>query len=568
MPGHGLQVPRMTLFYAAFSPHRHSMPFLPVWFAAKGLDEEPSGFCSPSPPLIRMVAVPAAAVATDLLGALKGSLVLASCVAAAATIALGISPAPATMFSDLRGRLRGAGNGAARGCLRHARIGRARSVLRPGAVVGLGRLHRGQPRRRHSGGSDRAGPSDLAGRGRLLRDGGGAVASDPVAHAEQPRAGHAATPRSALLRVPGIRFGRHRLEPDPGQPRGLLRLHSLDWTAAGLGGVTVGALWSVGRGGRDRPVRASGAPAGGGRPVGAAAASGRAARCCAGASWRSIRRRRCCRSCNACMRCRSEPRISAPCNTSRAPRRPALPPPRKGSLAVAGGIAMAIAMALPGVAHASFGRAPMPAMAAMAAAGGAAALLHTASGAPHGRRHLSPQRRVRRDRRGCLRSAGPRRGPLPAAAGPSRSTTRAPCATSMAGAMASDVATMQPTMIARPRRSASVASASASVSPPVLSSLMLTASYFPASASSDARSCTLSSAQTGIGRAIDASASSSAGRQRLLDQRDAGLRAGARFSARLFCPSSLRWHRRSARRAAPPARTARDARRDRRRRRA
>ena len=67
---------------------------------------------------------------------------------------------------------------------------------------------------------------------------------------------------------------------------------------------------------------------------------------------------------------------------------------------------------------------------------------------------------------------------------------------------------MQPTMMAKPRRSASAASASASVRPPVLSSLTLIASYLPASASSEARSCTLSSAQTGIGRFMRASAAS------------------------------------------------------------
>ena len=85
---------------------------------------------------------------------------------------------------------------------------------------------------------------------------------------------------------------------------------------------------------------------------------------------------------------------------------------------------------------------------------------------------------------------------------------------------------MQPTMMVKPRRSASAASASASVSPPVLSSLMLTASYLPTSASSDARSCTLSSAQTGIG-ALDAGERGVAAfGQRLLDQRHAGIGAG------------------------------------------
>ena len=49
-------------------------------------------------------------------------------------------------------------------------------------------------------------------------------------------------------------------------------------------------------------------------------------------------------------------------------------------------------------------------------------------------------------------------------------------ASTMAGAMASEVPTMQPIISARPRAWAASASASASVRPPVLSSLMLMAS--------------------------------------------------------------------------------------------
>ena len=49
-------------------------------------------------------------------------------------------------------------------------------------------------------------------------------------------------------------------------------------------------------------------------------------------------------------------------------------------------------------------------------------------------------------------------------------------ASSIAGAIASEVATMQPIMISNPSACAASAIASASVSPPVLSSLMLTAS--------------------------------------------------------------------------------------------
>src|SRR5579863_2978843 len=56
--------------------------------------------------------------------------------------------------------------------------------------------------------------------------------------------------------------------------------------------------------------------------------------------------------------------------------------------------------------------------------------------------------------------------------GPSRSTNSARCATTMPGAMASEVPAMQPTMIPKPATRAAELRASASVSPPVLSSLM------------------------------------------------------------------------------------------------
>ena len=74
------------------------------------------------------------------------------------------------------------------------------------------------------------------------------------------------------------------------------------------------------------------------------------------------------------------------------------------------------------------------------------------------------------------RSAGRARGRAPAAADRRDRRSRAPGASSIAGAMASDVPTMQPTMISKPGAPAASASASASVRPPVLSSLMLTAS--------------------------------------------------------------------------------------------
>ena len=79
--------------------------------------------------------------------------------------------------------------------------------------------------------------------------------------------------------------------------------------------------------------------------------------------------------------------------------------------------------------------------------------------------HSAPECGRRPDRPGCPRSAARSRDRPRAAAAPSRSTTRARCASSIAGAIESDVATMQPTIRPKPSRSASAAIASASVRP-------------------------------------------------------------------------------------------------------
>jgi hypothetical protein len=86
------------------------------------------------------------------------------------------------------------------------------------------------------------------------------------------------------------------------------------------------------------------------------------------------------------------------------------------------------------------------------------------------------------------------------------SVTSACCATSSAGAISSDVLITPPTMIRKPCRFASSASASASVSPPALSSLILMASCIPQSRSRSARVRQDSSARSGIGRASALSA--------------------------------------------------------------
>ena len=129
---------------------------------------------------------------------------------------------------------------------------------------------------------------------------------------------------------------------------------------------------------------------------------------------------------------------------------------------------------------------------------------------------------------------------LASSSGPSRSTTRARCATSMAGAIASEVATMQPTMMAKPRRSASAASASASVRPPALVELDVDGVVF-------AGECVERSAivHAFVGadrnRPLDARRAHRrcAFRQGLLDQRDAGIGAGGEILREIVCVPAL-----------------------------
>ena len=79
--------------------------------------------------------------------------------------------------------------------------------------------------------------------------------------------------------------------------------------------------------------------------------------------------------------------------------------------------------------------------------------------------------------------------------------------------MESELPTMQPTIKRKPRASPASAQASASVSPPVLSSLMLSTWYLPTRRSSEARSTKASSAANGTGSATPRKQSSSRGSQ-------------------------------------------------------
>ena len=70
---------RLALFYAAFFVYLGlSMPFLPAWLAAKGLDAGEIGIVLAAPMVVRVLAVPLATRLADRLGMLRRALIAAS----------------------------------------------------------------------------------------------------------------------------------------------------------------------------------------------------------------------------------------------------------------------------------------------------------------------------------------------------------------------------------------------------------------------------------------------------------------------------------------------------------
>jgi MFS transporter, PPP family, 3-phenylpropionic acid transporter len=144
---------------------------------------------------------------------------------------------------------------------------------------------------------------------------------------------------------------------------------------------------------------------------------------------------------------------------------------------VASGVLMGVATLSSGWLYARIGPHAYWAMAALAALGLAGALYVRARwSVSEGREGVQPQSRDGGGRISpSANSAGGSRSAA-SSSGPSRSTQSAPVTSANAGAMASDVATIDPIITRKPAAFAAADIASASVNPPALSSLMLTAS--------------------------------------------------------------------------------------------
>ena len=365
---------RLALFFAGvFAAVGIQLPFLPVWFAARGLDERTIGLLLALSAVGRVVAVPLAAVATDRRGALKGSLVLASCVAAAATIALGVSPHVAAMFVSF--------------AVASAALGIMTPLADAYALQGLSARGRSYGPVRLWGsvafiaGNLAAGMlAAIMAPGELIwpiaaafcATAAAALALQPItqtvrAPGERPQS--AAT----LLRVPALVVVVIASSLIQGSHAVYYAFSSLDWTAAGLGGVTIGARWSGGVAAEIALFAASGH---------LPAAVGPTMLLLLGAVGGVLRWTVMALDPPAallpilhCLHALSvgATHLGAVQYLARAASS-GLAATAQGFLAVAGGVAMTVAMALSGVLHARFGSGAYAMMAVMAAAGGAAAL--------------------------------------------------------------------------------------------------------------------------------------------------------------------------------------------------
>jgi PPP family 3-phenylpropionic acid transporter len=91
--------PRLAALYAAiFVMGGIQLPFFPVWLKAKGLDPGMIGVVLAAPMIVRLVAIPVAARTADRRDALRGTILVASCLGAAGYALLGFAQGAAAIL--------------------------------------------------------------------------------------------------------------------------------------------------------------------------------------------------------------------------------------------------------------------------------------------------------------------------------------------------------------------------------------------------------------------------------------------------------------------------------------
>jgi PPP family 3-phenylpropionic acid transporter len=320
----------MAVFYAAFFAFGGiQMPYLPAWLSSRGLDAREIGILLAAPMVVRIVIVPLVTRLVDRRFDVLRALTIAASLAAAgyavmagargfvaifaAYVAISIVAAPVLPLGDAYG-LRGLNaRGLAYGPVRlwgsvafiFANMAGGMFLERFGAAPIAFAL---------------AGATALTAAATLLLP----RASETAAAAKVSAGPTGSLWKSGLFVA--VALGASLVQASHAVLYGFV---TLQWTAAGLDGTTIGLLWAIGVVAEILLFAVSGRLI---MRIGAIETIllARLAACCGGLRWRSIRPRRCCRRCNAFTRCRSARRMWARCMCWLASP-VAAPPPRATS---------------------------------------------------------------------------------------------------------------------------------------------------------------------------------------------------------------------------------------------
>ncbi len=238
---------RLSLFYGAFFVYLGlSMPFVPAWLAAKGLDARQIGIVLAAPMVARVIAVPLATRLADRFGMLRRALIAA---AVASVVAFALVGAASGFVAILAG------------------YALAAAVLAPVLPLADTLALRGLKGRAPSYGSVRLWGSvafivaNMGGGLLLARLGGAnviwavvtalaltaaaALALDPLA----PEAGESVDergPGGSFWRSPGflaVVLGASLIQASHAVMYGFA---TLQWSARGISGTAIGVLWAIG----------------------------------------------------------------------------------------------------------------------------------------------------------------------------------------------------------------------------------------------------------------------------------------------------------------------------------
>ena len=367
---------RLAALYAAmFVVSGIQLPFFPVWLKAKGLDPQMIGLVLAAPLLARVFAIPLIARAADRHDALRAAIALTAAGSVAGFLLVGLAGGPVAILVTYA--LASLALHAADAAVRDLRA----QGPRPRAAAPMGRCGCGARPPSSSAHSRPALPTDMISARYLIWLIVAAslisalVGADAGAGAAGAAAGRAAGRAASLAARSRLRRRAGGGEPDPGEPRRLLRL--LGAAMARARPRRHGDRRAVGarRDRRDRAVRAAGRLPPFVSPHGAADRRRGSAAPCAGRRWRSIRRLALLPVLQLLHAASFGATHLGTLGFLAAKAPPGQAASAQGHIAIAVGTTMAAATALSGVLYGAFGSLAYAAMALAAVAGGGAAYI-------------------------------------------------------------------------------------------------------------------------------------------------------------------------------------------------